>query len=244
MKPVQRDPDDEKDKVKVQIRNACRDLTSRSRRHDLLQTSGGELSVFVTYSRAYEDGKYFYDVHENDIQDWLANFRSSYVVFIAGSSETAFVVPVEHLYRALRAEGRKPTDGNAYKLHLAPEQQAFREAPSLHLNSFRNLYSSLGTTDTVLRERPSASTPALNVKIPDATHGDLPEVSGKPLSDRQQLPKGNVSSAQQASARTVAIEPSIFRRLEAEAQRQSISVETLVNVWLLEKLQQAERGRV
>lgn len=119
------------------------------RRRDWRVSADGATSVFVTFSREYSSGSFFYDVSADDLRRWLETDRA-YVVFVAGTAEEAFVVPVRELASRL-LQHRPTTDGGNYKLHLevAPSGARFREVPDLSIACYRNGWS-------VLAEDPNA----------------------------------------------------------------------------------------
>lgn len=137
-----------KDKVKNQIKHKFGSLYPvSSRRKDWIVNPTGELSFYITYSKAEQ---LFYDINPNDLDDMLG-YDEAYVVFVLGSPDDFLMIPAKKMKlitKDLRLGGR-----GDYKLHIVDRsgKYAFREATHIDISGYLNNLD-LNSTPEVRRE--------------------------------------------------------------------------------------------
>jgi len=101
-----------------------------------------DTSVLMTFSKS---DQLFYDVSAKDL-DEFSSHRRAFFVFLAGSSQEAFIVPSRELREHVESSGLTPSQEYMdYKLHLIRDYRGtyFREIPLLNLAVFLNQYTQL-----------------------------------------------------------------------------------------------------
>jgi hypothetical protein len=116
------------------------------RRRDWRVSSDGQVSAFVTFSRAEQ---LFYDVSPRDLEAFL-KYPRSFVVFVMGDAQHALIIPSVELH-GIVADLAVSTDGNV-KLHVAYAgyDYTFREAPRHSLLRYFNKFVQLEPTAALL----------------------------------------------------------------------------------------------
>ncbi len=135
------------DAEKANIWSKIEELIGETRQHskrrsDWRVTKDGQLCIFMTFSDEDDNGNFFYDLKQRDIESWKMYSRS-FVVFVIQNSSQSLIIPLSIIQDQI-IENRRATDmqGN-FKLHIIPRRHSydFQEFPTLDTKPFFNNYS-------------------------------------------------------------------------------------------------------
>jgi hypothetical protein len=146
--------DAEKAKIWTKIEDSIGEMRKHSsRRPDWRITIDRQRSIFVTFSDEDDNGNYFYDLKQRDIESWLT-YPHSFVIFVIADNTQSLIFPVSTI-RDQIVENKRTTDmqGN-FKLHIIPRRHSFefQEFPTFDTKPFLNNYSLFGTGTPQLAE--------------------------------------------------------------------------------------------
>jgi len=115
----------------------------RNRRRDWRISADGQVSVFVTFSKFYEESnRYWYDLSQEDIEKW-EHYEKAFIVFVMGSHEEVLTVPLSILQEHFLKMHIVLDKGGKITLHIIRKDNSyeFKELPNLNVAPFYNSYT-------------------------------------------------------------------------------------------------------
>jgi hypothetical protein len=136
-----------KRRVIEKVRAVNPDLKPRNQRRSLslLESADRTLRVFVTYSKL---DQLFFDISPRDIEAWSGEGNTTFALFVAGTSDHVYVVPLDRLVDGLKRFRRDSSPQGGYKLHIDGQRHKLREVPDLSLKPYLNAFSQLVPTSS------------------------------------------------------------------------------------------------